>query len=386
MEHEKAGGSGTENEYKAQGSHYYSRFGIFANVRPGLVFPAGEILPTHHRIFFYTSLTAFGLLLSLLLIELAFRLFPSERFLTRFAPDRPARYYFPEDSAGNIDRAYPSKKESAFRIAVVGDSFAFGFGNQFDDAFPKRLERLLNLNTGQRKAEVINFSVPSYSAADEKLLVEKAVEFSPDLILLEITLNDGEIVPFEFNSQDFRKSVHPGPVSGGIYEYWKSLAFVVNRFRNAMADSGYRNYFIRLFTDPEKAARFGAALDRMKETSAKNNATFAAVIFPLFSYPLDDSYPFQEIHKTISGMLKERNIPYLDLLTKFKGMDPRRLQVLPGKDPHPNEIAHRVAAESIYRWIAHEKMIPGDLIVKNKSDHRDGPKTMAERYEWIKRF
>ena len=53
-------------------------------------------------------------------------------------------------------------------------------------------------------------------------------------------------------------------------------------------------------------------------------------------------------------------MPYLDLLPAFQGVDPVRMQAVPGIDPHPSEIAHRIAAEAILNYLLKQGLVaPG---------------------------
>jgi hypothetical protein len=95
-----------------------------------------------------------------------------------------------------------------------------------------------------------------------------------------------------------------------------------------------------------------------------------AVVFPLFGYPLNDDYPFKEIHGYIHGRLEQDKIPYLDLLEAFKNAPAERIAVIPGEDYHPNEIGHRIAAEEIYGWLARSGRIPERLKIAEMYSER----------------
>ncbi len=329
------------------------------------------------------GVAALSVCLSLALAEGAFRAFyTGDQAGCR--SDAPSVHLYPENSSGNRDFRYQKEKlEGTFRIIVVGDSFGFGYGGWFDDAFPKRLERILRYNNASRNVEVLNFSIPSYSTRDETRVVKKAIdEYHADLVMLEITLNDAEIIPFEFNTPEFRRRVLPGTARGGIYDYWKSLQFLVNRVQKSRSRRGYVRYFNALFTNPDTLGAFQAGIESIAAQCSAGKVPVAAVVFPLFSFPFNEDYPFAEVHGRIAFILDDNGIPYLDLLPEFEGMNPERLQVEPGKDPHPNAIAHRVAAESLYRWLVKKRLIPAEFIVRKKARERLGPRTMNERIRW----
>lgn len=320
-----------------------------------------------------------GIAAAVLLVEGAFRI--AVHFQSgKVRSDRPHLYFFPEQSKNTRDYWYDDRKaEGNYRIVVTGDSFAYGYGNQFDDAFPKRLERILNLNKEAPKVEVMNMSTPGYSTRNEVLVVRRAVkDLYPDLILLEITLNDPELK--EFNPHD-RKMDDKGAieVSGGIFDYWKSLAFVVSRIKNTLSVQEYKRYFQKLFEDEETLKNFRISLREIKGLSSKYNVPVAAVIFPLVTFPLDETYPFRHAHQVIHQLLDTFKIPYLDLFSAFEGMDPYRLQAQPSVDPHPNEIAHRIAAEAVYDWMKTNRMIPRPSMVRCTAHKRIGPAKVRAR-------
>ncbi len=69
------------------------------------------------------------------------------------------------------------------------------------------------------------------------------------------------------------------------------------------------------------------------------------VVFPVLQ-DLDGAYPFEDIHKKIAAFCRDAGIEHVDLLDTYTGRDAASLWVHP-TDQHPNEKAHRLAAERI---------------------------------------
>jgi hypothetical protein len=81
------------------------------------------------------------------------------------------------------------KSADAYRILVIGDSFAFGFGVEDDEALPAQLAAKLSLT--RPGVEAINAGVPGWSADDFYLFLStRGFELEPDLVLLVLTEND----------------------------------------------------------------------------------------------------------------------------------------------------------------------------------------------------
>jgi len=102
-------------------------------------------------------------------------------------------------SQGLNDRYFPvNKQPGVYRIAVIGDSTSFGWKVGPANSFPKQLENILNEREGPGKRfEVINFSVPGYSTSQEyEALKDKALKFSPDMVILCYCGNDVQLCDF----------------------------------------------------------------------------------------------------------------------------------------------------------------------------------------------
>jgi len=304
-----------------------------------------------------------GLFFALLLFEIAVRVLESLPRTHRIN-DRPTTAEMklesretPQVSAANL----PPKLENDFRIIALGDSFTFGPEMHQDDAYPARLERLLNCIDDRLQFTVLNFGVLGYSTVQEYQLLKKSYKsVKPDLVLLQITLNDPELMPYRV-THPYLDNHGQVRLTNPIFSYLHSFKLVTERIINTQTRSNYLNYYADLFNNPATFDRFKDAIHHIKTLLSENNIQLAVVVFPLFSHPLDKSYPFIEHHKKIHTILKADQIPYVDLLHRFRGMEPSRLQVLPGMDSHPNEIAHRIAADTMTRWLIRNKIIPVSL-------------------------
>lgn len=80
-------------------------------------------------------------------------------------------------------------------IACIGDSHTFCAQIKYSrDAYPQKIEYYLNELYGVDKARVLNFGIPGYNTAQElELLKSKVLGFKPDLVILQITINDTHI-------------------------------------------------------------------------------------------------------------------------------------------------------------------------------------------------
>ncbi len=315
-------------------------------------------------------------LVALGLVEVCVRYFFLGRAPAAGWTDRPPYYFRAEASKTLQDYAHETQKpEGVFRIAVIGDSYAFAPYMQFTDAFPKKLEQMLNLNAGVPKVEVINYGVPAYSTSHEIATTEQAIAEGADLVILQITLNDPELKPYRPTGINLTLTDKFGGIKfegfmTSLVSYWKTLGFVLERLHNANTHREYGQYFIDLFENPRTWNPFRDSMKKLHEKCKAAGVPSVAVVFPLFGTPLDGSYQFTAIHQKLGGLLQELAVPTLDLFELYKGIPIDRLQVIPGADRHPNEIAHRMAAEKIYGWLEERNLIPDAVKIRQKFDDR----------------
>lgn len=335
------------------------------------------------------SLRAKGILLCLslafaaLLIEAVVRVIEHlqrSRPASTISSERPSRYYLPAGSVTNRGNGSPNHYDSAnFRIAVVGDSFTFAPLMQAEDAFPARLERLLNLNrsgidSAPEYAAVVNLGRPGFSTSHEVATVRSALSKKPSLVVLEITLNDPQLRRLNEEPPDVQGQFGPYRPTGFIRfltEQWRTLHLLLSRIHNTQSIRSYINYHEYLFSNPVSRNGFVNSLDEISALCKEAKVPLAIVLFPLFDFPINESYPFGAIHQMIADNAHRLSVPILDLRSHFQGLDVYRLQLIPGKDTHPNEIAHRIAAEALLAFLSEQRLIPKGLIPRTILKKRD---------------
>jgi len=190
-----------------------------------------------------------------------------------------------------------------------------------------------------------------------------------DLILLQVTLNDPQLKPYVptgiTGNNEFGELTFSGE-SGKVTTYWKSLGFALQRLHNNSTHRRYKNYYFSLFQSPRTWDSFELALRKISRAGKRRGVPVGVVLFPLFGLPMDTSYPFLPLHEKIAAVLDDLDVPMLDLFSIYKGLPLERLQLIPGKDFHPNEIGHRMAAEQIYKWLVSSSLLPSRFKIRDQ--------------------
>jgi hypothetical protein len=115
-------------------------------------------------------------------------LIPNLNSIETIYPLRPYRLVSNSVGLRNTEEVNPDP--NVLRVMTIGDSFTFGFYVHNEEAYPSRLEELLEQNYPQR-FQVLNAAMPGYTLADElAYLQDKGLQLEPDMIVLGFYTND----------------------------------------------------------------------------------------------------------------------------------------------------------------------------------------------------
>jgi len=129
------------------------------------------------------------------------------------------------------------KPEGTTRVVVLGDSYAFGYGVEVDEAFPGVLERLCAARA--LSVDVVNAGIPSYSPTLEYLLLrERWEQLDPDVVVLALDMSDfQDDLRFAdlavYDARGRLERVRPTPRPGRLESRYKDL-LLVRMFRTTL--------------------------------------------------------------------------------------------------------------------------------------------------------
>jgi hypothetical protein len=217
-----------------------------------------------------------------------------------------------------------AKADHVYRIALLGDSFAFGWGVKEEAAFASVLERVLQGYVGDAlHIEVLNFGVPGYSTFQQVAsFEEKGLDFQPDLVLVYFIDNDFALPFFirdtsslgqMITAPDYTERVSRGETDEQHAERRK-LENLVNP-----------NRWLLHLLDLGKKAGFPVYLSINPRSAWKND------LLKLWAVRQDFGLQQIKLRGPILRLIKERNIDVKDL--SLKG------------DPHPSALKHQLLGE-----------------------------------------
>jgi hypothetical protein len=237
-------------------------------------------------------------------------------------------------------RNIPSaRRPGTKRVLVLGDSYAIGIGVREQDAIAARLDRLLNESQSSteevRRYEVMACGVPGYGTLEQRLLYEHlAPRFQPEVVVLAMHWNDGHLAVDEAPGR-----VEPAPASRPVPDLRRNLD---------LASSAARGRDLARRPD-----RTGVELRRLLAATRTHGAKLAVVLFRLDADPR-----WSVLRDTAMHVLNGTNVPMIDLGDGLLAAHrPADLVVHDPEDSHPNETAHRLAADAVATFLLTTRLL-----------------------------
>jgi lysophospholipase L1-like esterase len=274
---------------------------------------------------------------------------------------------------GLRDRLYATPKpDGTFRISVVGDSIAYGYGLTQEETISRQLEAVFR-DRGLTDVEVLNFGVTAYNI--EQVVEQcrtKVTDAEADLILNVYLLNDLQDYSFEWETlrsklSEAERGFMNSMSGGGGLRLARLLRYVIASYQSEPAEDRKVAYdpgimamgagktvdYFRSLYDREGVDRLPQNLGVL---AGEFETPVVVVIFPI----LDDlnHYGLGDVHQVVAEAAVERDLPVIDLLDTFKrhiedGGIEFRIDGL-----HPNALGARVAVESMA-----DELISGKIVV-----------------------
>lgn len=261
----------------------------------------------------------------------------------------------------NRDYAIP-KPPNTYRIAVLGDSVAFGFGVNATSSFPKIIEGVLEKQWVEKNVEVINFSVPGYNGGQKvATLEEKALRYEPDLVLMGWLVDDYAVPSYIFLS----RLPLPKSVVKFLNAHSYLFACVREGLANAVQTANFGQYKEQ-YADGGYGLKISEGLfGELADFSREKNIPVIIAILPAWqAWDKNIEDGIVDINRLLEKIALEKKLYALDTLPLTKTLEERHKRpmtfytISKSDIYHPNPAGHVFLAATIYNYLVQNKLIP----------------------------
>jgi hypothetical protein len=237
------------------------------------------------------------------------------------------------------------------RITFVGDSFTAGHGVANVAA---RYPNLLRAR--HPEWEVHALAIPGLETPEETKLLRDLVArgYVLDVVVLEYYVeNVGRFVPELREYFRALEAPMPQPLRFLMQHSFALDTFAYRAQTRWMYATGYwSGVYARAYSgEPWRAQQ--EAFVRFQQLVERNRGAFAVVTFPT----LAGVEGRRDMLQRVDAFWAERGVPHLDLLPVYEPHPARELVANP-HDAHPSELAHRLAADAVERFLV-ERVLTG---------------------------
>lgn len=299
------------------------------------------------------------------------------------------------NSIGLRDREISRNKPQGMRrVLMLGDSFTEGNGVEAKDAFPARVQALVDAAGLSTRWEVLNAGEGGYSPLLEYLLLEKKLmALEPDLVILNLDLSDAyddiqftKLATFDASGKPVAVRADPEGMPGpwyveaiyGIKDFLKEHTRLYNFVRRRVAplltprpeaagDVRVDKYaMIRDDYDPGDGSDWSLTfgyIERIRELLAVRGVPLWLTVYPyghqisprewhegrvFWSFKQNRVYTTAP-QKQVEEIGRSRGIPVINMTDDFLERSKKVFPLYFALDGHFLPAGHSVAAEAIFR-------------------------------------
>jgi lysophospholipase L1-like esterase len=276
--------------------------------------------------------------------------------------DERFRYWLKTNSAGLADKEYPIEKPARTRrIALMGDSITRGQGAPFGGNYESLLEDKLNAAHATEQTaqyEILNFAVGGYHITQQlEAAITKATPYNPDVYV--VALSDlsvyrrwhGHISTLMYSGIDLK------------YDFIRDMV----REARLTPDDPIGVFDARLARFRIPTIRW--VLAELKAHAARHDAQLMVILVPT----PDDTVMLTEAFLGVREVIRELEIPFVDLLGAFADVEHPDQYAVAAEDRHPNAAGHQLLFEQLYASLVSQPVVKDIVVGPTASAFRPTP-------------
>ena len=349
------------------------------------------------------GLVVWGILISLILLEVLLRIFDPLGINYYFEVARYFRNMVPDPSFAYIHRPgytdtlqgvevtinkegfrgpefQAHKPEGTTRVLILGDSVVFGWGVPQESIFPAYLQNMFDAN--HFESEVMAAGVGSWNTRKEfEFMKERGVDYESDILILVVVPNDIE-PDLRGNTEVSKEKLSfvspqpPGYLCEKIYERLVRRSYLLQTLEHFRKRMMARDELLEMYTNTNSPAWEDAKAALSGLISLCRDRGINLVVF-LYG---DGSVAFSETGiRAYSSFLQEQDAVYHVFYDEIFEPKYRNSFV----DAHPNAAGHQLMAQNIFEAVQpllSEKTLEEKL---RKTSENHGEVLYGGRSWWI---
>jgi len=322
---------------------------------------------------------------------------PNQKGIYRKFDDYSTAYRINANGWNSKHAKYVLAKSNKYRIAIIGDSYVNALMVDYHRSLAEQLEDKL----GPDKFEVYRFGIDGAPLSQYyQMLRKEVVRYSPDFVVIVLVHNDFDesykFVPGRYTSSFLKIRVVNGKVLGeippkpykeGLGEYLveSSAIFrylVFNRnvnidsirrliFRAPKADKIYRANINVTHLNMEKLNNEKVTeylMEKIKKLAQQHHFRLLFImdgdrydIYNGSKAALNYNKGVLTLNKMVRQITAKDGIPFIDLNSIFlQDYQEHHIKFNYVHDFHWNEYGHKIAAETIYKYLRQQKIVQGN--------------------------
>ena len=229
------------------------------------------------------------------------------------------------------------KDKGVYRIIAIGDSVTQ------QGYYEKFLEEMLNDSNLGRKFEIWNCGVGAYHITQYYYyLKHKGIRFNPDMIIVGFTIGDIGQNPVILMTKDGYKA---------FYNPFTYIDVTLNRYLFLRSRTyRYLVYNLEKILKIKRSEQIPYVIfNDLIDLARSKDIKILVLIFPYLKNRYNDWELNQ--YNSIRAIVKEANVPYVDLHNSFDNRDLPTLRDDPQDYVHPSEEAFKIMALDIYNFL-----------------------------------
>ncbi len=271
-----------------------------------------------------------------------------------FGMSLPARRWFALhtrlNSLGCRDKEWSqTKPPGVHRIAFLGDSFTYGWGienpsDRFSDLIQARFDAIK-----PGTIDVMNVAKSGWGTVDQiQPLLSMIETFGVDEVVLCHVPNDMEkLLP---TNDDFNP-IHPPTPRFVNLESSPLLDYLYRRIYLPRVPTvrGYHDWLAEGYADPDLWNQQRQNFQQMIDVCRERGVIVRVALLP-FLRTQGSKFDQQKIHQKLRQFFEANQVPVMDLQTALHGVADEDELVVNSVDSHPNELAHRLFADQLWKF------------------------------------